>query len=36
MRTPISEHHRLSSTDTLLGFALLGDIGDEYPILCDD
>ncbi len=24
MRTPISEHHRLSSIDTLLGFALLG------------
>ena len=24
MRTPISEHHRLSSIDTLRGFALLG------------
>ncbi len=24
MRTPISEHHRLSSIGTLLGFALLG------------
>ena len=24
MRTPISEHHCLSSIDTLLGFALLG------------
>ena len=24
MRTPISEHHRLSSTGTLRGFALLG------------
>ncbi|MCH1386691.1 MAG: hypothetical protein L7V34_03505 [Rhodobacteraceae bacterium] len=24
MRTPISEHHRLSSMDTLRGFALLG------------
>ena len=24
MRTPISEHHRLSSIDTLRGFELLG------------
>ena len=24
MRTPISEHHRLSPIDTLRGFALLG------------